>query len=101
MNVCARTFWHGCGTASLLSLFVPLGPEAARSQPTSRPALYEFGEDGYSTADLHEADANDDLRQPIRYLFKVGIALVPFPSRLIGGPHRAWDSEQQANCPAC
>jgi hypothetical protein len=51
--------------------------------------------------DLHEADANDDLRQPIGDLFQVGIALVlRNPFRPSGPLHRARDPKQEPDNPA-
>jgi len=51
--------------------------------------------------DLHEADANDDLRQPIGDLLQVGIALVLCkPLRQSRSLYCARDSKQESNKPA-
>ena len=51
--------------------------------------------------DLNEADANDNLRQPVRYLLQIGVALILRVARRCSGAlHRAWDAEQKPDDPA-
>ena len=63
-------------------------------------ALSQSGQKRQSATDLHEANANDDLRQPIRYLIQVSVVARPDARRCSGTLHWLWDSEQEANDPA-
>src|SRR5580700_8622192 len=62
--------------------------------------LSQFRQNRQSATDLHEANANDDFRQPIGYLIQVGVVVRQIASRCRGTLHWLWDSEQEANDPA-
>lgn len=62
-------------------------------------ALSQLGQNRQRATDLHEANANDDLRQPIGYLIQIGVVMRHAAGRCSGTLHWLWNSEQEANDP--